>query len=123
MRENWIYLLQYEIVFRYFILCFILMGVMLLVAHLVAPANLTVEKVSAYECGFEPFMSTRFRFDVDFVIIAILFLVFDLELVFLLPWVSYLCEVGFLGFTSAFAFVYLLMFGFLLEWWRGILVW
>ncbi|MXP63190.1 NADH-quinone oxidoreductase subunit A [Roseomonas sp. M0104] len=81
------------------------------------------EKVSAYECGFEPFDDTRRRFDVRFYLVAILFIIFDLEVAFLFPWAVALGDIGWLGFLSMMGFLTVLTVGFLYEWRKGALDW
>ncbi|MCX8133673.1 MAG: NADH-quinone oxidoreductase subunit A [Roseococcus sp.] len=81
------------------------------------------EKLSAYECGFAPFDDTRRRFDVRFYLVAILFIIFDLEVAFLFPWAVTLGEIGWLGFGSMMAFLFVLTVGFLYEWRKGALDW
>lgn len=81
------------------------------------------EKVSAYECGFEAFDDARRRFDVRYYLVAILFIIFDLEVAFLFPWAVSLSRVGMLGFWSMIAFLAVLTVGFIYEWRRGALEW
>ncbi len=81
------------------------------------------EKVSAYECGFEAFDDARRRFDVRFYLVAILFIIFDLEVAFLFPWAVSLSEIGLFGFLSMLAFLAVLTVGFIYEWNKGALDW
>ena len=81
------------------------------------------EKVSAYECGFEAFDDARRRFDVRFYLVAILFIIFDLEVAFLFPWAVSLSEIGLFGFLSMLAFLAVLTVGFIYEWRKGALDW
>ena len=81
------------------------------------------EKTSAYECGFEPFDDARGRFDVRFYLVAILFIVFDLEIAFLFPWAVTLSDTGVFGFWSMMVFLGLLTVGFVYEWRKGALEW
>ena len=81
------------------------------------------EKVSAYECGFEAFTDTRGRFDVRFYLVAILFIIFDLEVAFLFPWAISLGGIGMLGFWSMVIFLAVLTVGFVYEWRKGALEW
>jgi len=81
------------------------------------------EKLSVYECGFSPFSDSRNKFEVKFYIISILFIIFDLEIVFLFPWVIVLNNLGFLGFFSIILFLFILLIGFIYEWFRGALNW
>lgn len=82
-----------------------------------------LEKISAYECGFQPFEDTKNKFDVRFYLVAILFIIFDLEIVFLFPWSISLCEIGLFGFWVMFIFLFILIVGFLYEWQKGALDW
>jgi NADH-quinone oxidoreductase subunit A len=81
------------------------------------------EKLSPYECGFAPFEDTRGRFDVRFYLVAILFIIFDLEVAFLFPWAVSLGEIGMFGFWSMIVFLGVLTVGFLYEWQKGALEW
>ena len=81
------------------------------------------EKLSAYECGFEPFDDTRRRFDVRFYLVAILFSIFDLEVAFLFPWAVALGQIGWFGFLSMMGFLTVLTVGFVYEWRKGALDW
>lgn len=82
-----------------------------------------VEKLSPYECGFEAFTDARAKFDVRFYLVAILFIIFDLEVAFLFPWAISLGEVGKFGFWSMMAFLAVLTIGFIYEWKKGALEW
>ena len=90
---------------------------------LLSPNNPDPEKLSAYECGFEAFSDSRMEFDVRFYLVAILFIIFDLEIAFLFPWAISLGEIGFLGFISMMIFLLILTVGFLYEWKKGALDW
>lgn len=81
------------------------------------------EKISAYECGFQPFLENQTNFDIHFYIIALLFLIFDLEIIFLFPWILMLKYLNFLGFFSMLFFLFLLFLGFIFEWKKGALNW
>jgi NADH-quinone oxidoreductase subunit A len=81
------------------------------------------EKLSAYECGFEPFDDARRRFDVRYYLVAILFIIFDLEVAFLFPWAVSLKGIGAFGFLSMLGFLAVLTVGFIYEWSRGALDW
>ncbi|MEQ9609946.1 MAG: NADH-quinone oxidoreductase subunit A [Kiloniellaceae bacterium] len=81
------------------------------------------EKVSAYECGFEAFDDARSRFDVRFYLVAILFIIFDLEVAFLFPWAVALGDIGVFGFWSMVIFLGILTIGFVYEWKKGALEW
>jgi NADH-quinone oxidoreductase subunit A len=81
------------------------------------------EKLSAYECGFDAFDDARRRFDVKFYLVAILFIIFDLEVAFLFPWAVSLSEIGVFGFLSMLGFLAVLTVGFIYEWCKGALEW
>ncbi len=81
------------------------------------------EKLSAYECGFEPFDDARRKFDVRFYLVAILFIIFDLEVAFLFPWAVSLGDIGVFGFLSMMGFLAVLTVGFIYEWFKGALEW
>jgi NADH-quinone oxidoreductase subunit A len=81
------------------------------------------EKLSPYECGFEPFEDARIRFDVRYYLVAILFIIFDLEVAFLFPWAASLGDIGLFGFWSMVVFLAVLTIGFVYEWWKGALEW
>ena len=90
---------------------------------LFSPKNPDPEKLSAYECGFEAFSDSRMEFDVRFYLVAILFIVFDLEIAFLFPWAISLGNIGLLGFCSMMIFLFILTVGFVYEWKKGALDW
>jgi NADH-quinone oxidoreductase subunit A len=118
-----IFFKEYTILLSYFIFSLILATLMILLAKFFAPNKIESEKLSAYECGFEPFTSSRIRFDVTFSTIAILYLIFDLEIVFLIPWVIGCVKIGIFGYCTILIFLSLLMLGFIFEWFRDALNW
>jgi NADH-quinone oxidoreductase subunit A len=81
------------------------------------------EKLSAYECGFNPFSDARRKFDVRFYLVSILFIIFDLEIAFLFPWAVSLGQIGLFGFWSMMVFLGVLTVGFIYEWKKGALEW
>lgn len=81
------------------------------------------EKLSPYECGFEAFEDARMKFDVRYYLVAILFILFDLEIAFLFPWAVVLQEIGWEGFAAMFVFLGILVIGFVYEWKKGALEW
>jgi NADH-quinone oxidoreductase subunit A len=114
------------------ILLFILVGLAVGVAPLVIGGGLSrllgvhrpdSEKLSPYECGFEAFEDARMKFDVRYYLIAILFILFDLEIAFLFPWAVVLQEIGFFGFMAMVLFLAILVVGFIYEWMKGALEW
>ena len=90
---------------------------------LFSPNNPDSEKLSAYECGFEPFEDARVKFDVRFYLVAILFIIFDLEVAFLFPWAISLSLIGLVGYLSMMIFLLILTVGFVYEWKKGALDW
>ncbi len=90
---------------------------------ILSPKKPDPEKLSAYECGFEPFDDSRIEFDVRFYLVAILFIIFDLEIAFLFPWAITLGNIGLLGFCSMMVFLFILTVGFIYEWKKGALDW
>ena len=99
-------------------------GLILMIAPLVAAISKPdTEKNSPYECGFEPFESARLKFDVRFYLVAILFVIFDLEVAFLFPWAVGFQYIGSLGFWSMMLFLLILTIGFIYEWKKGALEW
>ncbi len=90
---------------------------------LASPKNPDPEKLSAYECGFEPFNDSRMEFDIRFYLVAILFIIFDLEIAFLFPWAITLGNIGIFGFVSMMIFLSILTVGFIYEWKKGALDW
>ena len=110
------------------VLLFILVGVgvgigPLVVGKLLGPSRPDAEKLSPYECGFEPFEDARMRFDVRYYLVAILFILFDLEIAFLFPWAVSRDAIGFFGFVSMMIFLAVLVVGFVYEWKKGALDW
>lgn len=95
----------------------------LLAGFVLAPRNPDHEKLTPYECGFEAFEDSRMQFDVRYYLVAILFIIFDLEIAFLFPWAIVLDEIGLFGFASMAVFVGILLIGFLYEWKKGALEW
>ena len=118
---------------QYFpILLFICVGFALGVALPLAGGSLTrllgvhrpdPEKLSPYECGFEAFEDARMKFDVRYYLVAILFILFDLEIAFLFPWAVVLQEIGLFGFVAMMVFLAILVVGFIYEWRKGALDW
>ena len=107
-----------------FIAIAVVIGLALLIApFLVAYQNPDPEKLSAYECGFNAFDDARMKFDVRFYLVAILFIIFDLEVAFLFPWAVSLGKIGVFGFWSMVVFLAVLTVGFIYEWKKGALEW
>ena len=95
----------------------------IIINYIASPSNPDPEKLSAYECGFEAFDNARIEFDVRFYLVAILFIIFDLEIAFLFPWAISLGNIGLLGFYSMMTFLFILTVGFIYEWKKGALEW
>ena len=110
------------ILFFIFIGIFIAVG-MTTLSFLIGETKPDKEKLSAYECGFEAFDDARGRFDVRFYLVAILFIIFDLEVAFLFPWAVSLGNIGLFGFWSMMFFLLVLTIGFIYEWKKGALEW
>lgn len=107
----------------FLVIAFGLATVMLILPMIVAKLSPDAEKLSAYECGFDAFGDARRTFDVRFYLVAILFIIFDLEVAFLFPWAVSLGEIGVFGFWSMMAFLGVLTIGFIYEWKKGALEW
>lgn len=110
------------------ILVFIVIGLglglaLLSAGSLLGPMDADPEKTSPYECGFPAFESARLPFDVRFYLVAILFIIFDLETAFFVPWAVVLRDIGWWGFGAMMVFLGLLVVGFIYEWKRGALEW
>jgi len=114
---------------KYFpILLFIVIGlavgvVPMALGWLFGPNRPDSEKLSPYECGFEAFEDARMKFDVRYYLVAILFILFDLEIAFLFPWAVVLNEIGLFGFVAMMVFLGILVVGFIYEWMKGALEW
>ena len=97
--------------------------VLLSLGFILGPSRPDAEKLSPYECGFEPFEDTRMKFDVRYYLVAILFIIFDLEIAFLFPWAVSLDTIGLFGLLSMGVFLGILVIGFIYEWKKGALEW
>ena len=95
----------------------------MVLGKLLGPSRPDPEKLSPYECGFEAFEDARMKFDVRYYLVAILFILFDLEIAFLFPWAVALKEIGPVGFWSMMVFLAILVVGFIYEWKKGALDW
>ena len=110
------------------ILLFIIIGAtlgggMILMGAMLGPHRPDSKKNSPYECGFEAFEDSRMKFDVRFYLVAILFIIFDLEIAFLVPWAIVLDRIGLYGFVAMMLFLAVLVVGFVYEWKKGALEW
>jgi NADH-quinone oxidoreductase subunit A len=95
----------------------------MVLGKLLGPNRPDPEKLSPYECGFEAFEDARMKFDVRYYLVAILFILFDLEIAFLFPWATVINDIGFAGFISMMVFLAILVVGFIYEWQKGALEW
>ena len=95
----------------------------MVMGKLLGPSRPDPEKLSAYECGFEAFGDARMQVDIRYYLVAILFILFDLEIAFLFPWAVSLGTIGFIGFMSMMVFLGILVIGFIYEWGKGALDW
>lgn len=117
MLQNYLPILVFMIIGV--VLGFVLLGL----GRLFGPRKPDPAKLSAYECGFPPFEDARLPFDVRFYLIAILFIIFDLETAFLFPWAVVQHTIGWFGFTAMMVFLSILVVGFIYEWKKGALEW
>tara|TARA_B100001123_G_C14783009_1_gene817372 strand:- start:216 stop:584 length:369 start_codon:yes stop_codon:yes gene_type:complete len=117
------FLSDYFSIVLFLIIALILSFGFIVINFLFSPKKPDPEKLSAYECGFEPFNDSRMQFDVRFYLVAILFIIFDLEIAFLFPWAISLGKIGLLGFISMMIFLFILTIGFIYEWKKGALDW
>jgi NADH-quinone oxidoreductase subunit A len=101
----------------------VLGAVLIGLGFLFGPRRPDDEKLSAYECGFEAYSDSRMKFDVRYYLVAILFIVFDLEIAFLFPWAVSLDSIGMIGLTAMAIFLFILVVGFIYEWKKGALEW
>ena len=97
--------------------------VLLTIGYVLGPRSPDAEKNSPYECGFEAFEDAHIQFDVRYYLVAILFIIFDLEIAFLFPWAVVLDKLGVFGLVSMFIFLLILVIGFVYEWKKGALEW
>ena len=114
---------EYLSVLIYLIFCLVLSILILILSYFLAPQKDNSEKVSSYECGFSPFEDARKPFDVKFYLVSILFIIFDLEVSFLFPWVFALTSNNIFSFWTMFSFLAILTVGFFYEWRRGAIDW
>ena len=101
----------------------VLSSLLLILSYLLSNQNPDTEKLSSYECGFEPYEDSRNKFDIKFYIIAILFIVFDIETMFLIPWSLVISKLNLVGFWSMIDFIIELGVGFIYIWFIGALEW
>ncbi|WP_135078042.1 NADH-quinone oxidoreductase subunit A [Terasakiella sp. SH-1] len=116
-------LLEYLPIIIFLAIAIVIAGIMILAPFIVSPQKPDTEKNSAFECGFAAFEDARTKFDVRFYLVAILFIIFDLEVAFLFPWAISLGHIGLFGFWSMMVFLGVLTIGFIYEWKKGALEW
>lgn len=114
---------EYLIILMYLLLAVVLTIVIIGASYFLAKQNPDSEKLSAYECGFEPYEDARHTFDIKFCVIAILFIIFDIEIMFLIPWCVSISELDLLGFWSMIEFLFELGVGFFYVWYVKALDW
>lgn len=117
------FIMQYLPIIVFFCLATLISTVMICIPLFVARHKPDAEKNSPYECGFEPFSNPRNKFDIRFYLVAILFIIFDIEIIFLFPWAITLGKIGLFGFWSMMLFLTILTIGFIYEWKKGALDW
>jgi len=117
------YLAEYLPILLFVVIGFSIALGMTVLSFIAGPSNPDSEKLSSYECGFDAFDDARGRFDVRFYLVAILFIIFDLEVAFLFPWAITLGKIGLFGFWSMMIFLFILTIGFIYEWKKGALEW
>lgn len=114
---------EYFLIFIYILISTALSCVIFAASYIFARQHADSEKISAYECGFNPFGDARSKFDVKFYLVAILFIIFDLEVSFLFPWAMVLNKISLFGFWTMVLFLIILTIGFIYEWKKGALDW
>ncbi len=115
--------LEYIILFKYLCFAFILGILLTLLSYLFVFQNPDIEKSSSYECGFNPWGDARNKFEIRFYLVAILFIIFDLEIAFLFPWIIMFKYFYLKSFSIIIAFILILTVGFIYEWAKGALEW
>jgi len=115
--------MDYLIILFFLIFSLLLSTIIMLLSNLISFSVISNEKLSSYECGFNPFNDCMRKFDVQFYLVAILFIIFDLEISFLFPWSVSLPTFHFFGFWVVSFFLFILTLGFIYEWKKGVLDW
>ena len=123
--SNFLYIpsnfVEYNLFFIYFLICNLIAFIIINLSQIVSEKKLDLEKLSAYECGFDPFGDARHTFSIKFYLVAILFIIFDLEIIFLFPWS--ITVNSYQAFYTMVSFLVILTIGFIYEWKRGALDW
>lgn len=114
---------EYNLFFLSIIIAFIVSTVFIILSYFLILRNTTIEKNSTYECGFQPFSDSRVPFDIHFYLVGLLFLLFDLEILFLVPWIFVIDLMQFINYIVLFIFLIILTIGFIYEWKKGALDW
>ena len=114
---------NYLPILLFLITAIVIGGVAMAAGSLLGPNKPDAAKLSPYECGFEAFENARMKFDVRYYLVAILFIIFDLEIAFLFPWAIVLDDIGMFGFVAMMIFLFVLVIGFVYEWQKGALEW
>lgn len=117
------YFFQYYALIIFITFACILSTILIVLSHIFDPQKEIFEKTTSYECGFEPFGDARNVLNIQFYTVAILFIVFDLEVAFLLPWVTIIGNLGIFSFWLMIIFLVILTIGFIYEWKKGVLNW
>lgn len=117
------YYSSYNSFFFYTLISFIICSIILMLCYIISGNNLYYEKTSGYECGFDPFSDAREPFYVKFYLIAILFIIFDVEVVFFFPWIFSIVQISYIGLIIMYFFLIILGIGFIYEWKKGSLDW
>ena len=118
-----VFLEEYFTIVLFLFIALVLSCGFIILNYFFSPKSPDPEKLSPYECGFEPFNDSRMEFDVRFYLVAILFIIFDLEIAFLFPWAISLGTIGLYGYLSMLVFLFILTIGFIYEWKKGALDW
>jgi len=116
-------MLEYSPFIIFIVFSIILSAVIPAASFLLGIKKLDHQKASVFECGFDPFGDSRQKFEIRFFLVAILFIIFDLEIAFLFPWAISLGKIGTVGFSSMMIFLFILTIGFIYEWKKGALDW
>jgi len=114
---------NYFPVLLFIVIALVFGGILIAAGSILGPNRPDSEKLAPYECGFEAFEDARMKFDVRYYLVAILFILFDLEIAFLFPWAVVLQEIGWFGFNAMMIFLGILVVGFAYEWKKGALEW
>jgi NADH:ubiquinone oxidoreductase subunit 3 (subunit A) len=115
--------LEYSVILEFFFFSFFISLLLFSISFFIIYQQSNIEKVSAYECGFNPFGDARYKFEIHYYLVGILFIIFDLEITFLFPWLICFFDLNIIGIYSMFIFLVILTFGFIFELVIGVLDW